>query len=599
MKISFLNRKRYWKIVLPAAAILLASAPLVAQTDEEGGEASAEKHALITVGGQYVDVELTNSFERAILRVSGPEGYALTRVVSAQEGRFITADLLMDAEYARQAQAEEPSPWLTLPDGVYYYEVSFEDSIRASHSQSGSFRVRAGAVEVMNSNSAITHPSFRKIRRLANALFDSLVPTAQADTFDNFVTIANPSGTGLTRLNLTDQAGATITAGSWRVVNNVSDNNRFEIRQGASSNRLVILQGGNVGIGTNAPQSMLHVARTGGFQLRLEGSGNITRMDSFGTGGFRIAQAEPGQSLVDQFTIARDAPANSFGIGADGAVSLGTLAASGGITAGGNVTVNGNLIRLTGTSTFPEIQVQQDGAAAVGIATDSAGRLRFRAPSGSTRMTIEPVEGNVGIGTVAPEAPLHVRRSNGSAQILVEEASNANVDLFTLKSGGATLFRMLPNNGARSWEFRTTAGGTQFAIASPNVPGIEFRLSAGGNAQFQGNVTANGVLLTSSRESKTDFYPLDVSDVLERLSRLEISQWRYKHEPEDVVHIGPIAEEFHEVFGLSNGTHLNLIDTNGITFAAIQALNEQNKRLTEENSSLTARLERLEQALKL
>jgi hypothetical protein len=118
------------------------------------------------------------------------------------------------------------------------------------------------------------------------------------------------------------------------------------------------------------------------------------------------------------------------------------------------------------------------------------------------------------------------------------------------------------------------------------------------------DVTANGVLLTSTREAKTDFRELDERDVLDKLTSLEISQWRYKHEDEDTTHFGPVAEEFHETFGLSDGKTLNMIDTNGIAFAAIQALHAQDsatasesEALRAENRELKDRLEALEGAI--
>ena len=116
----------------------------------------------------------------------------------------------------------------------------------------------------------------------------------------------------------------------------------------------------------------------------------------------------------------------------------------------------------------------------------------------------------------------------------------------------------------------------------------------GGNARFAGTVTANGVLLTSTREAKTDFEPLNEHEILDKLASLDISQWRYKTEPNKTRHIGPIAEDFHEIFGLSDGKTLNMIDTNGITFAAIKALNNRNQKLAKQNQDLVERLQRLE-----
>jgi hypothetical protein len=166
--------------------------------------------------------------------------------------------------------------------------------------------------------------------------------------------------------------------------------------------------------------------------------------------------------------------------------------------------------------------------------------------------------------------------------------------MFQLLNNGFPQFNMQDTSQTDvSWSFRLsgTAGSTErFTITKVGTGQAEFELFADGSANFQGDVTANGVLLTSTREAKTDFRALDERDVLDKLASLEISQWRYKHEDEGTVHFGPVAEEFHEVFGLSDGKRLNMIDTNGITFAAIQALHAENQDLKERFAALEQRL---------
>jgi hypothetical protein len=132
-----------------------------------------------------------------------------------------------------------------------------------------------------------------------------------ANTFNDFISILNPSGTGISRLNLTSSEFA-IDNNSWRVVNNADQNHRFEIRQttsGADQNRMVIRQGGNVGFGVDNPLSPVHIVRAGGFQLRLATGGTADyRMDAFGSSlrighvsrpnQFRIFEAANNETLV-------------------------------------------------------------------------------------------------------------------------------------------------------------------------------------------------------------------------------------------------------------------------------------------------------------
>jgi hypothetical protein len=56
---------------------------------------------------------------------------------------------------------------------------------------------------------------------------------------------------------------------------------------------------------------------------------------------------------------------------------------------------------------------------------------------------------------------------------------------------------------------------------------------------------------------------------------LRILTWRYRHEPERMRHIGPLAEEFAEAFGVGADTRtIRVSDAIGVAFASIQALHE-------------------------
>lgn len=96
------------------------------------------------------------------------------------------------------------------------------------------------------------------------------------------------------------------------------------------------------------------------------------------------------------------------------------------------------------------------------------------------------------------------------------------------------------------------------------------------NGTFE--VTA-GLSNPSSAELKEGFALQDAAEILDKLSSLEITQWNYKHRPEEK-HIGPVAEDFFALFGLGNGdTHISTIDADGVMMIAIQALKEENEML--------------------
>ena len=108
----------------------------------------------------------------------------------------------------------------------------------------------------------------------------------------------------------------------------------------------------------------------------------------------------------------------------------------------------------------------------------------------------------------------------------------------------------------------------------------------------------------SARAIKTNIASIEPSTILERVRSLEISEWEYTHR-ESGRHIGPMAGEFYELFGLgSDDGTIGTVDRDGVALAAIQGLankveqrNEDIKRLTEENTSLRDRISVLEQVV--
>jgi hypothetical protein len=72
----------------------------------------------------------------------------------------------------------------------------------------------------------------------------------------------------------------------------------------------------------------------------------------------------------------------------------------------------------------------------------------------------------------------------------------------------------------------------------------------------------------------TEDGPVDVHDVLRRLSQLIIQRWHYKGE-DDVEHIGPMAQDFAAAFGLGvDDRTIHTGDALGVALAAIQALHQ-------------------------
>jgi len=124
-----------------------------------------------------------------------------------------------------------------------------------------------------------------------------------------------------------------------------------------------------------------------------------------------------------------------------------------------------------------------------------------------------------------------------------------------------------------------------------------------------GTVYADGVALTSDRNAKENFTPVQPAEVLAKVVALPISEWNYKFDAKAVQHIGPTAQDFHAAFPLSaDDKHIAVVDEGGVALAAIQGLNQKleqrdqslQQKLDEKDAEirdLKSRLERLEQLL--
>ena len=117
----------------------------------------------------------------------------------------------------------------------------------------------------------------------------------------------------------------------------------------------------------------------------------------------------------------------------------------------------------------------------------------------------------------------------------------------------------------------------------------------------------NGAFLTnggtwtnaSSRAFKDNFEDITNSEILFKVSQLNIQKWKYKGT--DETHIGPIAEEFKDLFevGVKNDReHISTIDASGVALKAIQALMEEmelrDKQFKEKIQRLEKRIQELE-----
>ena len=85
--------------------------------------------------------------------------------------------------------------------------------------------------------------------------------------------------------------------------------------------------------------------------------------------------------------------------------------------------------------------------------------------------------------------------------------------------------------------------------------------------------------------------PVNGFEVMAKLSALPVATWRYRWEPAGVRHLGPMAQDWHAVFGLGKGnTTIPMVDAHGVLVVAIQALHRQVGELRAEIDQLHQQL---------
>ncbi|MEE8584167.1 MAG: hypothetical protein V3T83_04875 [Acidobacteriota bacterium] len=247
----------------------------------------------------------------------------------------------------------------------------------------------------------------------------------------------------------------------------------------------------------------------------------ITFNDSANGGAnkFSIDDIDGGRT---PFTIEAGAPSHSLYVDDGGRIGLGTSAPV--------VDVH---IKSGNT---PTLRLEQDGSSGFTPQTwDVAGNeanffirdatngstLPFRifpgAPSNALNIRGSGSEaGNVGLGTTSPDQSLHILKTNGTAQIFVQEniGTDGQRTLLKLENNGTVQFSLLDDSADNSEWIFTNRNGT-FRIAK-----------AGGSSDPEmeifenGNVTIQGEITTSSGTSPFPDYVFEESYDLMSLSQL-------------------------------------------------------------------------------
>lgn len=158
-------------------------------------------------------------------------------------------------------------------------------------------------------------------------------------------------------------------------------------------------------------------------------------------------------------------------------------------------------------------------------------------------------------------------------------------------NGGDEYFAIEDVTDSNSTPFRIDAGAGDDAVHIDQNGRVGIGISApGALLHVDGDTLLDGDLsVLSSRAAKEGFAPVDVSALLERVSRLPLLEWSYLGDGE-ARHLGPTAEEFRAAFLLGRDERsINPLDLAGVALAAIQGLRSEVVEL-EDRAATTLRL---------
>lgn len=608
-----------------ACLALSAAATLWAQTD-----------VMVANDGQALTAIVSSSEEvlSTSIRIVGPNHFVFEKRVEGDAIDWIPESGLEDGVYQWEAWTVTARSGAEVRDLIgdmqrrgldedtiqhrienIPLERFFNSNDKNVQTESGAFRVHQGQLHEMDTSeatSAIQKPN--RLQQLATRLIDGLFPSAHAQeaSFANTsFDVRNPVSIACPFVRIYAEG----TENSNRVLMRNCGGDLDFRHQGRATMR--IRADGNVGIGSIAPTVNLHIRDSSRPQIRLEDSGEsqswyikagnqgafeigesqLVTENNFSRTAFRIYPDTPeGAMQIDrfqscQFTFPGQPP--SCGV-ERGRVGLNTMPSADlhikstvGPPFGSFPNHSSATLRLE-SSSGAAMTVSGGGSLLVTSVGGNANifGVNGSAPSNSLRIASN---GNVGFGTNSPNAPIHVRRDDGTAEILVEETEFAEVNQqFVMKQNGNTGFRLVNTSNDRQWQFRTGGqGGTSsvFLINLVEQEGPEFRLDAAGNLFLKGTVSNR-----SSREMKTNIRNIDTEQAIQNLKNLNLHEWAYTDSPEKL-HVGPMAEDFNRLFGYGgNPESIAPADLASLALVAAQELLRTNHDLEQRIKGLESRM---------
>ncbi len=356
---------------------------------------------------------------------------------------------------------------------------------------------------------------------------------------------------------------------------------------------------------------------------------SINSSDNGGANYFAIEDVDGGKT---PFRIEAGAPTNTLYVEEDGDVGIKTA----------NPVVDLHMVE----GNTPTTRLEQDGSDGFTPQTwDIAGneanffirdvtngsKLVFRIKPGAPEDAIFiAANGNTGFGTDTPSSSAHLRRTDGTTNLFIQEASgtSSNRTLLTLENNGGNRIQFNNTDAADASEYtfglnnkglliasRIGVAGTAFSINADNNVGIKtttpsFELEVNGNAAKVGG----GIWETASdRKLKTNIE--EYTDGLDALLKIRPVRYEFNGKQGLVTgkkFVGIIAQEMQEVapyminetvYTDEEGNKSNYLSYDGsaLTYMLINSVKTQNDKIeqqAQEIRDLKAQLSKVDQLQK-
>ncbi len=372
---------------------------------------------------------------------------------------------------------------------------------------------------------------------------------------------------------------------------------------GGELDRVKIDSAGNVAIGTANPQALLHVAGVAPNIIMGDSGNSITP-------GVKGATIGGGGGVFSPGNVNQVTGASAHGSTVSGGVSnvassfLSTVGGGGG---GPGFAGSGNLasgqvstVAGGGSNTASGLFSTVGGGGAHSTRTGGTGNTasgQVSTVAGGSSNTASGDFSTVGGGGAQPPRTSGVgNTASGYGSTVPGGSSNLAAGFFSFAAGQRA---KALHDGAFVWADSTNADFNSSATNQFNVR------ASGGLRIFSNAALTAGVTLAAGgnawagvcdRNLKENLAAVDGGSILERLSRIPITEWNLKSQNPSIRHMGPMAQDFYAAFHVGeDDRHITTTDADGVAFAAIQALY---RLVRDENKQLRERLEALEQGIK-